>query len=100
MFKDSANTALVVTDVGARGIHVDGIAPVGHIDAPQDHKDYLHSAGGTSRAGESGAVATLTTTKQHKSVPGLTSRAGVTPKSVSVRSLSTELMRITGAQEP
>jgi superfamily II DNA/RNA helicase len=71
-----------------------------HVDVPQDHKDYLHRSGRTARAGESGAVVTLTTSKQQKSVSGLTSRAGVTPKSVSVTLLSAELMRITGAQEP
>jgi len=60
----------------------------------------LHRSGRTAHAGESGAVVTLTTSKQQKSVSGLTSRAGVTPKSVSVASLSTDLMRITGAQEP
>jgi superfamily II DNA/RNA helicase len=100
LFKDSANAALVATDVAARGIHVDGISLVVHVDVPQDHKDYLHRSGRTARAGESGAVVTLTTSKQQKSVSGLTSRAGVTPKSVSVTSLSTDLMRITGAQEP
>ena len=100
LFKESANAALVATDVAARGIHVDGISLVVHVDVPQDHKDYLHRSGRTARAGESGAVVTITTSKQHKSVSGLTSRAGVTPKSVSVTSLSTDLMRITGAQEP
>jgi superfamily II DNA/RNA helicase len=82
------------------GIHVDGISLVVHVDVPQDHKDYLHRSGRTARAGELGAVVTLTTSKQQKSVAGLTSRAGVIPKSVSVTSLITELMRITGAQEP
>jgi superfamily II DNA/RNA helicase len=100
LFKETTNAALVATDVAARGIHVDGISLVVHVDVPQDHKDYLHRSGRTARAGESGAVVTLTTSKQQKSVSGLTSRAGVTPKSVSVTSLSTELMRITGAQEP
>jgi superfamily II DNA/RNA helicase len=100
LFKDSANAALVATDVAARGIHVDGISLVVHVDVPQDHKDYLHRSGRTARAGESGAVVTLTTSKQQKSVSGLTSRAGVTPRSISVTSLSTDLMRITGAQEP
>jgi superfamily II DNA/RNA helicase len=100
LFKDSANAALVATDVAARGIHVDGISLVVHVDVPQDHKDYLHRSGRTARAGESGAVVTLTTSRQQKSVSGLTSRAGVTPRSVSVTSLSTDLMRITGAQEP
>ena len=100
LFKDSANAALVATDVAARGIHVDGISLVVHVDAPTDHKDYLHRAGRTARAGEAGTVVTIATTKQQKSIGGLTSRAGVTPKFVGVTSLSTELMKITGAQEP
>lgn len=100
LFKESANAALVATDVAARGIHVDGISLVVHVDTPTDHKDYLHRAGRTARAGEAGTVVTIATTKQQKSIGGLTSRAGVTPKFVGVTPLSTELMRITGAQEP
>jgi superfamily II DNA/RNA helicase len=100
LFKQQANAALVATDVAARGIHVDGISLVVHVDAPTDHKDYLHRSGRTARAGEAGAVVTLATTKQQKSVGGLTSRAGVTPKYVGVKPLDQDLMRITGAQEP
>jgi superfamily II DNA/RNA helicase len=100
LFKQQANAALVATDVAARGIHVDGISLVVHVDAPTDHKDYLHRSGRTARAGEAGAVVTLATTKQQKSVGSLTSRAGVTPKFVGVKPLDQDLMRITGAQEP
>jgi len=100
LFKGTANAALVATDVAARGIHVDGISLVVHVDAPTDHKDYLHRAGRTARAGEAGTVVTLATTRQQKSIGGLTQRAGVTPKFVGVTPLSTELMKITGAQEP
>ncbi len=99
-FKSQENAALVATDVAARGIHVDGISLVVHVDAPTDHKDYLHRAGRTARAGESGTVVTLATTKQQKSIGSLTSRAGVTPKFVGVKPLDQELMTITGAQEP
>ena len=45
---------LVATDVAARGIHVDDVDLVVHVDPPADHKDYLHRAGRTARAGESG----------------------------------------------
>ena len=45
LLKDLANTALVATDVAVQGIHVDGISLVGHVDVPQDHKDYLHRSG-------------------------------------------------------
>ena len=100
LFKERKNAALVATDVAARGIHVDGISLVVHVDAPTDHKDYLHRAGRTARAGEAGTVVTLATTKQQKSIGGLTSRAGVNPKFVGVKPLDTDLMTITGAQEP
>lgn len=100
MFKDSANAALVATVVAAREIRVDGISLAVHVDFPQDHKDYLHRLSCTARAGDSDAVATLTTSKQQKSCSGPISSAGVTLKSVSVTSLCTDLMRVTGAQEP
>ena len=100
LFKDTANAALVATDVAARGIHVDGISLVVHVDAPTDHKDYLHRAGRTARAGEAGTVVTLATTRQQKSIGSLIQRAGVLAKYVGVTPLSTDLMKITGAQEP
>jgi superfamily II DNA/RNA helicase len=71
-----------------------------HVDVPADPKDYLHRSGRTARAGESGTVVTLATTKMQTSIGGLTSRAGVTANFVGVRPLDQELMTITGAQEP
>lgn len=52
-------SALVATDVAARGIHVDGIACVIHYDPPADHKDYVHRSGRTARAGAKGVVVSL-----------------------------------------
>ncbi|MEY4152587.1 MAG: hypothetical protein RL470_646 [Actinomycetota bacterium] len=100
LFKEQENSALVATDVAARGIHVDGISLVVHVDLPQDHKDYLHRSGRTARAGESGTVVTLSSSKNQRAVSGLLSRAGVTPKFHDVRPLDEKLMVLTGAQEP
>ncbi len=50
---------LVATDVAARGIHVDDVDVVLQYDPPSDHKTYVHRAGRTARAGESGVVVTL-----------------------------------------
>jgi superfamily II DNA/RNA helicase len=100
LFKEQENSALVATDVAARGIHVDGISLVVHVDLPQDHKDYLHRSGRTARAGESGTVVTLSSSKNQRAVSGLLSRAGVTPKFHDVRPLDQKLMTLTGAQEP
>ncbi|MBI3429145.1 MAG: DEAD/DEAH box helicase [Actinobacteria bacterium] len=99
-FKSNSNGALVATDVAARGIHVDDVSLVVHVDAPTDHKDYLHRAGRTARAGEAGVVVTLATSKQQSAVRGLTSRAGVYPKFIDVRPHHAELVSITGSKEP
>lgn len=99
-FKSGETNALVATDVAARGIHVDGISLVVHVDAPTDPKDYLHRAGRTARAGESGTVVTLTTSNQQKTVRGLTTRAGVNAAFVRVKPHAPELSSLFGAQEP
>jgi superfamily II DNA/RNA helicase len=99
-FKSGVTPALVATDVAARGIHVDDVSLVVHVDPPQDPKDYLHRAGRTARAGESGVVVTLTTTRQQNTVRGLTDKAGVKPKITRVKPSGRELMEVTGAREP
>jgi superfamily II DNA/RNA helicase len=50
-FKLGRKSALIATDVAARGIHVDDVSLVVHVDPPETHKDYLHRAGRTARAG-------------------------------------------------
>jgi superfamily II DNA/RNA helicase len=99
-FKSGKTNALVATDVAARGIHVDDVSLVVHVDAPENHKDYLHRAGRTARAGAVGTVVTLATHKQRKGVHGLTARAGVKLSESTVRPLDANLIRITGAAEP
>lgn len=99
-FKEGRTPALVATNVAARGIHVDDISLVVHIDAPTDPKDYVHRAGRTARAGESGTVVTFAAPRQQKSITSLTKRAGVDADVTRVRPGAQELVDITGAQEP
>jgi superfamily II DNA/RNA helicase len=99
-FRDGTTPVLVATDVAARGIHVDDVSLVVHVDPPADSKDYLHRAGRTARAGQSGTVVTLVTHDQRRAVHGLTSRAGVKATSTNVRPGDEELVRITGARVP
>ncbi len=61
-------SALVATDVAARGIHVDSVAAVVHFDPAGDSKDYLHRSGRTARAGQSGKVVTMVTDGQRRDV--------------------------------
>jgi superfamily II DNA/RNA helicase len=99
-FKEGRSNVLVATDVAARGIHVDGISLVVHVDPPKDPKDYLHRAGRTARAGESGAVVTLVLPKQRRSTQAMMGKAGVAPAEVRVRLGDEKLAEVTGAREP
>jgi superfamily II DNA/RNA helicase len=99
-FKEGRMDVLVATDVAARGIHVDGVSLVVHIDPPRDAKDYLHRAGRTARAGESGKVATLVLPKQRHSTLAMLGKAGVEPDETRVRAGDDALADLTGARRP
>ncbi|MFP3990705.1 DEAD/DEAH box helicase [Streptomyces sp. E11-3] len=99
-FKNGQVTALVATNVAARGIHVDDLDLVVNVDPPMDHKDYLHRGGRTARAGESGSVVTLVLPEEKREMTRLMSHAGITPQTARVKSSDEELSRITGAREP
>jgi len=79
-FSSGKASVIVATDVAARGIHVDGIGLVVHYDAPAEHKAYQHRSGRTARAGESGAVVTMTTPEALRDVIQLQNKAGVTAR--------------------
>ncbi|MFD8568347.1 DEAD/DEAH box helicase [Streptomyces sp. NPDC057694] len=99
-FKDGRVTALVATNVAARGIHVDDLDLVVNVDPPTEHKDYLHRGGRTARAGESGSVVTLVLPEQKREMQRLMQHAGIRPTTTQVRSTDEELVKITGAREP
>ena len=75
-FRDGSMNVLVATDVAARGIHVDDVGMVVQVDPPTDHKDYLHRAGRTARAGEEGAVVMIALPHQRKMVTRIVEGAG------------------------
>ncbi|SCL56383.1 DEAD/DEAH box helicase [Micromonospora peucetia] len=99
-FREGRMNVLVATDVAARGIHVDGVTLVLHVDPPKDPKDYLHRAGRTARAGESGAVATLVLPKQRRTTLAMLEKAGVAPAETRVRVGDPALAEMTGARAP
>ncbi|BAJ27821.1 MULTISPECIES: DEAD/DEAH box helicase [Kitasatospora] len=99
-FREGEVTALIATNVAARGIHIDGLDLVVNVDPPIDHKDYLHRGGRTARAGESGTVVTLVLPEQRREVNRLMSIAGIRPTVTKVRPEDGELGRITGARTP
>jgi superfamily II DNA/RNA helicase len=99
-FKEGRVDVLVATNVAARGIHVDGVSLVVHVDPPKDSKDYLHRAGRTARAGESGTVVTLVLPNQRRSTFSMLERAGVAPIRTEVTASAPALAAVTGARRP
>jgi superfamily II DNA/RNA helicase len=95
-FTEGTTRVLVATDIAARGIHVDDVALVVHVDPPAEHKAYLHRSGRTARAGAGGTVVTLALPEQVKDVRILAKQAGIAPTTVAVRPGAEEILRLTG----
>ena len=58
-FKTGKVSALVATDIAARGLDIDDLPHVINFDLPQVPEDYVHRIGRTGRAGSSGAAISL-----------------------------------------
>jgi superfamily II DNA/RNA helicase len=87
-FSDGSANVLVATDVAARGVHVDNVELVIHVDPPTEHKAYLHRSGRTARAGSEGDVVTISLPVQRRDLAQLLRKAAiqVTPQQVTATS--------------
>jgi len=95
-FSDGSVRVLVATDIAARGIHVDDIGLVVHVDPPAEHKAYLHRSGRTARAGSEGIVVTVGTPDQRGDVRTLMRQASITPTQHSVAPGDDVIRELTG----
>ena len=77
-FSDGSAKVLVATDVAARGVHVDNVELVVHVDPPMEYKAYLHRSGRTARAGSEGDVVTIVLPAQEKDTAALLRKAAIT----------------------
>jgi superfamily II DNA/RNA helicase len=82
---------VVATDMVARGLHMDHVDVVIHLDAPQDEKDYIHRSGRTGRAGAAGTVVNLMRKEQQRFFDGLERRLGVNSRQASMEEVITRL---------
>jgi superfamily II DNA/RNA helicase len=87
---------LVATDVAARGVHVDDIELVIHVDPPAEHKAYLHRSGRTARAGSAGDVVTIMLPAQRKDVKDLLRKASINVTPIAVTENSPEVTALVG----
>src|SRR5271168_2845677 len=98
----SAGTArvLVATDIAARGVHVDEVQLVVHVDPPAEHKAYLHRSGRTARAGNAGDVVTVVLPEQRKDASALLRRAGIAVHPQQVTAQSDSVTKLVGDVAP
>jgi superfamily II DNA/RNA helicase len=65
-FRDGKLKMLIATDVAARGLDIQGITHVVHIDFPKDLSQYVHRSGRTGRMGANGIVISLVTEREER----------------------------------
>jgi len=99
-FTNGSVRVLVATDIAARGIHVDDISLVVHVDPPAEHKAYLHRSGRTARAGAAGAVVTIVTPDQVHDVRSLVRQAAIHPRTAQVAPGDPQTRALTGPPAP
>ncbi|KAF0931094.1 hypothetical protein E2562_002456 [Oryza meyeriana var. granulata] len=87
-FKEGKIDVLISTDRMARGIHIDGLRYVINYDMPPYVKTYIHRAGRTARAGESGSCFTFLRKHEVKAFDKMLKKAD--NSSCSLRSLPEE----------
>jgi len=97
-FSSGAVKVLVATDIAARGIHVDDVELVVHVDPPTEHKAYLHRSGRTARAGSGGDVVTLVLPEQNGDVRTLVRLAGISPAKHDVDAASAVVADLRGPE--
>ncbi|MEV5070547.1 DEAD/DEAH box helicase [Microbacterium sp. LMI12-1-1.1] len=95
-FSSGSVRVLVATDVAARGVHVDDVELVIHVDPPTEHKAYLHRSGRTARAGAEGAVVTLVLPEQKRDVSQLLRKAAISVEPVAVTDASPAVTALVG----
>lgn len=58
-FKKGEIRLMVTTDLGGRGLHVEGVTHVVNYSVPFEHEQYIHRIGRTGRVSESGVAISL-----------------------------------------
>jgi superfamily II DNA/RNA helicase len=100
MFASGGARVLVATDIAARGVHVDEVELVVHIDPPAEHKSYLHRSGRTARAGSSGDVVTVVLPEQRQDTQVLMRKAGIKVAPQQVTATSDAVQALVGEIAP
>ncbi|AOW92281.1 DEAD/DEAH box helicase [Rhodococcus sp. WMMA185] len=99
-FSSGEARVLVATDVAARGVHVDDVELVVHVDPPAEHKAYLHRSGRTARAGSAGDVVTVVLPEQRRDLSVLMRKAAIKATPIRSTADSAHVLELVGDIAP
>lgn len=99
-FSSGEAKVMVATDIAARGVHVDEVELVVHVDPPVEHKAYLHRSGRTARAGSAGDVVTVVLPDERRDTAALLRRAGINVAPQQVSADSAQVTALVGEVAP
>ncbi|WP_102346480.1 DEAD/DEAH box helicase [Bacillus sp. Marseille-P3661] len=67
-FRAGTLPLILATDIAARGMDIQGLTHVIHLDVPEKIEQYIHRSGRTGRMGATGTVISLVTPSEEKSL--------------------------------
>jgi len=76
-FRGGRYTALIATDIAARGLDIDGIRTVINYEVPDSSDAYIHRVGRTGRSDEVGQAITLVAPEEQRALAQLEKSVGV-----------------------
>lgn len=99
-FRSGKYPLLLVTDVAARGLDIEGLTHVIHYDFPQDITQYVHRSGRTGRMGASGTVVSLVTEREERLLKQFSGKLGfsLTKKYISMGQVVDEKPQRSGGE--
>ena len=68
-FRGGKLEILLATDIAARGIDIDDLTHVIHLELPDTVDQYIHRSGRTGRMGKEGTVVSLVTEQEERKLP-------------------------------
>ena len=67
-FRGGRSSVLISSDISSRGLDIKGITHIFNLDLPTQSDAYIHRAGRTGRAGDSGTAVSLVTSRETRTV--------------------------------
>lgn len=79
-FRKGKIPLLLATDIAARGMDIEGLTHVIHLDLPEKIEQYIHRSGRTGRMGAKGTVISLVTPTEEKTLQKYAKELGIAIK--------------------